>query len=731
VPQRSGAFGAKFPNARKIQKVYCINLDRQCERWKRVQSELGRIREVIGLPLTNMLLRVSAIDARIKKAPPDRREIDPSYTLKEQLFVEPQPLLRYLDVEKLRPIQMSPEEIAVAGSHIAVWRAIADGKAEYALVLEDDIYFSPSFAKCIDPAWDELTGPSSPLINFDFLYLSYLEAKGRAPKVLWSRHLFRPISGLWYLSGYVLSKSGARKLLSRLPVRGPVDLWMNQQFTGMEVFATCRPIIHQNASLGSDNWYSVVPELLRLGALSFNTASCFKARRLTAPVFVMGDHGKVQSDLAQALSMLGYRCYYGSSELDEAQFARLINGDKRFPFDAIVGVEKLEEFVDDLASQYPEARFILTVENQRRSDPDKAGGRSTVASCSLRPACSSHAESLAEQIAAVGIKPMIVCGDNDANWSNLCAFLRCDPPLAPYPALPVAMSRFGLDRTNGELARFPKTRFLKQDSSPSIVPRSAGWAGIRVAENHFVPQNVAIAEHREAALKEGKDWELLSDTFPGNLALFRPANVQTLDEKRLVLLVKREQVGVRNYTSGSIRSHRDFLFGSFETTVKPARGSGLITGLFLQRNSPRQEIDIEFLGRDTTRMLVNVFFNPGAEGARYDYGDRGTPALIDLDFDAADDFHRYRIEWSPTYIRWYVDGVVVHERVPWNPTPVPHLSMKYYLNLWPCQSRDLAGRLDDEVLPASAEIDMIKIRGGRVDPHLSIRDNVTENFDSV
>jgi hypothetical protein len=81
VPQRSGAFCAKFPSARKIQKVYCINLDRQCERWKRVQSELGRIRDVTGLPLTNMLLRVSAIDARINKAPPDRREINPSYTL--------------------------------------------------------------------------------------------------------------------------------------------------------------------------------------------------------------------------------------------------------------------------------------------------------------------------------------------------------------------------------------------------------------------------------------------------------------------------------------------------------------------------------------------------------------------------------------------------------------------------------------------------------------------------
>jgi hypothetical protein len=82
-PQQSAVFDAKFLNTRKIGKVWCINLDRQSERWKHVQSELGRIRDLDGLPLTNMLLRVSAIDATINNVPPDRREIEASYTLKE------------------------------------------------------------------------------------------------------------------------------------------------------------------------------------------------------------------------------------------------------------------------------------------------------------------------------------------------------------------------------------------------------------------------------------------------------------------------------------------------------------------------------------------------------------------------------------------------------------------------------------------------------------------------
>ena len=160
---------------------------------------------------------------------------------------------------------MSSQEVAIARSHISVWKAIANSEFENTLVLEDDVYFSTHFAKFMDAAWTELTSPPSPIGNCDLLYLSYLEARGRAPKVLLSKHLFRPISGLWHLSGYVLSKSGARKLLGRLPVRGPVDLWINHQFATMKVFATCRPIIHQSTSLGSDNSYSVIPKLFGWG----------------------------------------------------------------------------------------------------------------------------------------------------------------------------------------------------------------------------------------------------------------------------------------------------------------------------------------------------------------------------------------------------------------------------------------------------------------------------------
>jgi hypothetical protein len=58
----------------------------------------------------------------------------------------------------------------------------------------------------------------------------------------------------------------------------------------------------------------------------------------------------------------------------------------------------------------------------------------------------------------------------------------------------------------------------------------------------------------------------------------------------------------------------------------------------------------------TLVRIVNVFYNPGAEGATFDYGYRGTPTAVPLRFDASKAAHRFEIEWDPCEIRWFVDG---------------------------------------------------------------------------
>jgi beta-glucanase (GH16 family) len=204
-------------------------------------------------------------------------------------------------------------------------------------------------------------------------------------------------------------------------------------------------------------------------------------------------------------------------------------------------------------------------------------------------------------------------------------------------------------------------------------------------------------------------WDLRSDTFPSNLALFDPKNFSiSLDHAARLVLTKANST-VREYKAASICTRRAFLYGRFAAEIRPARGSGLISGFFLHRNSPRQEIDIEFLGRDTSKMLINVFYNPGSHGACLDFGYRGTPVLIDLEFDASSDFHRYELNWTPDAIRWLVDGVIVHERDDWEYTPIPQLPMQLFVNLWPSRSSQLAGKLATRTTPALTEIRLVNI----------------------
>lgn len=104
---------------------------------------------------------------------------------------------------------------------------------------------------------------------------------------------------------------------------------------------------------------------------------------------------------------------------------------------------------------------------------------------------------------------------------------------------------------------------------------------------------------------------------------------------------------------------------------------------------------------DPRGMAVNVYFNSGDDGASIGFGYRGSPCRIGLGFDATLDSHLYAIDWRPGRIVWLVDGRVVHERAGWDPTPLSHLPMRLYANLWASRSEELAGRINEDVLPTT------------------------------
>jgi GR25 family glycosyltransferase involved in LPS biosynthesis len=688
--QRSSSFSSEgASNGVGIGQIYVINLDREPSRWENVRRELDRVIDRGGDTLVKRTRRFPAVDARNPSALATDKKVCETYTLAEQLFVEPQPAAAPQAFELERPIRMSRAEIAVARSHIGTWEAIAYGDEEFALVLEDDVWFARNFARDLDAAWSEMVATDRGTPNFDLLYLSYLEVKGGAHKAFLSKNVFRPERGLWYFSGYVLSRKGAAKLLKLLPCRGPIDLWINHEFRNIDVRAIRSSRIGQRVDLGSNNSYSILPSLTKIGVINSEGAALFPIAVKHEPVFAFCDANAGATSLAMALSMLGYRCCSDLDRLPMSEMNELLDGGSDRVFNAYVNIACLTPHIQTLTRRFPLAKFIFLCSEH--------GPASTAIADGLQ---------LLRESDCVEVRQ-----DGLGNWSTVCEHLKCAPPTSTYPHLPEIGHRTLLSQSNVDSAtRYG--RHLQCDVSPWVVDRRKRWAGfscLPAPPTHFEGAQLIFDD---SFLEVDADrWFCRDDTFPGNLGLFRSGNVSAVTEGGLKFSVQEEALGVRDFSAGAISSKRKFLFGRFEAELKASRTPGVVTGFFLHRDSPRQEIDIEIVGNKPDHLLVNVFYSPGDEGAKFDYGYRGTPTRIPLGFDASQSFHRYAIEWNPSEIRWFVDGALVHRRYEWEPTPIPHLPMTLHLNAWPSRSRELAGRLARRALPSETFVRRIAVDG--------------------
>lgn len=139
-------------------------------------------------------------------------------------------------------------------------------------------------------------------------------------------------------------------------------------------------------------------------------------------------------------------------------------------------------------------------------------------------------------------------------------------------------------------------------------------------------------------------------------------------------------------------------YGKYEVRMKPIKSSGVISSFFVYTGeaygTPWDEIDIEFLGNDTSSVQFN-YYADGVGNHEYKYK---------LGFDASNEYHTYGFEWQKDYIIWLVDGQEVYRsqgNIPSNPG-------KIMMNTWIGQGVDgWAGTFNGQV-PLTAEYDWIR-----------------------
>lgn len=144
------------------------------------------------------------------------------------------------------------------------------------------------------------------------------------------------------------------------------------------------------------------------------------------------------------------------------------------------------------------------------------------------------------------------------------------------------------------------------------------------------------------------------------------------------------------YYGAEYRSNDSYSYGYYSVSMKAAKGSGIVSSFFIYTGNPWDEIDIEFLGKDTTKVQFNYYTN-GVGGHEYVY---------DLGFDAAEDFHEYAFLWEPDAITWFVDGIEVYRAE----VDIPSHPGQIMMNVWNARNADdWTGKLDESALPTSAQ----------------------------
>ena len=206
-----------------------------------------------------------------------------------------------------------------------------------------------------------------------------------------------------------------------------------------------------------------------------------------------------------------------------------------------------------------------------------------------------------------------------------------------------------------------------------------------------VADRFTASEEKIANFESGAPWGFWARNDRGNGHPFNcsfSADNAVIENGLLTLSLTDTDGG---YAGAEYRSYTKYSYGYYSVSMKAAKCPGVISSFFTYTGWPWDEIDIEFLGDDTTRVQFNYYTN----------GQGGHEYLYELGFDASEDFHEYGFDWQEGSITWYVDGKAVCTAT----ENVPSHAGNIMMNLWNVADSNAywAGKFEGEGLPLVAQ----------------------------
>lgn len=170
----------------------------------------------------------------------------------------------------------------------------------------------------------------------------------------------------------------------------------------------------------------------------------------------------------------------------------------------------------------------------------------------------------------------------------------------------------------------------------------------------------------------------------------------------------------KDYSGAELYTNETYQYGKFEARMYMAAGSGLVSSMFLYHNDsymgdpePWVEVDIEVLGKKPESFQSNIITGNAAKKVTSEKHHTVSPAA-----NAA--YHTYGLEWSPTHVSWFLDGVEVRRTetgVSDSKNQVAALIREQGLrfNLWSSEVAAWVGEWDESILPVYQYINWVKV----------------------
>lgn len=172
-----------------------------------------------------------------------------------------------------------------------------------------------------------------------------------------------------------------------------------------------------------------------------------------------------------------------------------------------------------------------------------------------------------------------------------------------------------------------------------------------------------------------------------------------------LLFAGASRAEAKPYKGAELYSLQSVLYGRMEMRMRMIRGSGLLSTFFTYKNGSEvagatwEEIDIEVLGKNDAKGVQSniITGNP-----------RTTSEQVHaMASSLADGYHTYTLEWTPEYVSWSLDGVLLRKTEGGQVASLVNPQTLRF-NVWSSETTSWVGAFDEASLPAYQFVSWIK-----------------------